>query len=158
MRGGLCTQAVIISHPCKGTRILESRKFLLVESGIRENFSGLCNSDTAQGIQDPCSTDKDWDAAPGIRNPRRGIPNLRLHSSSARLRYFFISHKSRDIFQKFEGKSVENTVEPLGTYGHLANTDTPLLQTVSNVPTKLSYILFKRPSSIRTLANTDNGH
>ena len=71
---------------------------------------------------------------------------------------FFISHRSRDIFQKFEGKSVENTVEPLGTYGHLANTDTPLLRTVSNVPTKLSYILFKKPSSIRTLANTDNGH
>ena len=119
---------------------------------------GFVFRNTAQGIQDPCSTDKDWDAAPGIRNPRRGIPNPRLHSSSARLRYFFISHRSRDIFQKFEGKSVENTVEPLGTYGHLANTDTPLLRTVSNVPTKLSYILFKKPSSIRTLANTDNGH
>ena len=31
-----------------------------------------------------------------------------------------------------------NTVEPLGT-------DTSLLQTVSNVPTKFSYILFKNP-------------
>ena len=44
------------------------------------------------------------------------------------------------------------TVEPLGT-------DTSLLRAVSNVPTKFSYIFFKKkPSIIRTLSNTDNGH
>ena len=52
-----------------------------------------------------------------------------------KLTVFFILPKSRDIFQKFECKSVENTVEPLGT-------DTSLLRTASNVPTKFSYILF----------------
>ena len=34
----------------------------------------------------------------------------------------FILPRSRDIFQKFEGKSVENTVEPLGS-------DTSLIRT-----------------------------
>ena len=47
----------------------------------------------------------------------------------------FILPRSRDIFQKFEGKSVENTVEPLCT-------DTSLLRTVSNIPAKFSHILF----------------
>ena len=44
-----------------------------------------------------------------------------------------------------------NTVEPLGT-------DASLLRTVSNVPTKFSYIFFKKLSTIRTLSDTDNGH
>ena len=44
-------------------------------------------------------------------------------------------------------------------YGHLSNTDTSLLRTVSNVPTKFSYIFLKKQTSIiRTLSNTDNGH
>ena len=54
-----------------------------------------------------------------------------------KLTVFFILPRSRDIFQKFEGKSVENAVEPFGT-------DTTLLRTVSNIPTKFSYILFKK--------------
>ena len=61
-----------------------------------------------------------------------------------KLTVFFILPRSRDIFQKFEGKSVENTVEPLGK-------DTSLLRTVSNIPTKFSYILFKKD-----LCNTDS--
>ena len=41
----------------------------------------------------------------------------------------------------------------------LSNTDTSVLRTVSNVPTKFSYILFKKKTSIiQTLSNTDNGH
>ena len=59
-----------------------------------------------------------------------------------KLTVFFTLSRSWAIFQKFEDKSVENTVEPLGT-------DTSLLQTVSNVPTKFSYIFFKK-SLIRT--------
>ena len=30
------------------------------------------------GIQNPSSTDKDWNPVPGIRNPQRGIQNSRL--------------------------------------------------------------------------------
>ena len=44
-------------------------------------------------------------------------------------------------------------------YWHLSNMDTSMLWTVSNVPTKFSYIFFwKKPSIIWTLSNTDNGH
>ena len=43
-------------------------------------------------------------------------------------------------------------------YGHLSNTDTSPIRTVSYVPTKFSYISSKKPSMIRTLPNTDNGH
>ena len=56
----------------------------------------------------------------------------------------FILPRSLDIFQKFEGKSVENTVEPLGS-------DTSLIRTISNIPKKFSYILFKK-----NLYNTDS--
>ena len=56
---------------------------------------------------------------------------------------FFILPRNRDIFQKFESKSVENTVEPLGT-------DTSLIRTVSNIPTKFSSTFFKKK-----LYNTD---
>ena len=46
-----------------------------------------------------------------------------------------------------------NTVEPLGT-------DTSLLRTVSDVPTKFSHNFFKKTSMIHvwTPSNTDNGH
>ena len=58
------------------------------------------------------------------------------------------------------GKKIEEEKKYSGTsrYGHLSNTDTSLLRTVSNVSTKLSYIFFKKTSIIRTLSNTDNGH
>ena len=44
-----------------------------------------------------------------------------------------------------------NAVEPL-------HTDTSLIRTVSNVPTKFSYISYKNTPIIRTLYKTDNGH
>ena len=63
--------------PCKGIRIPESVKILLVESRIRETFAcGIRN--TAQGIQNPSSCDKCWNQEPGIRNPRCEIQNPRL--------------------------------------------------------------------------------
>ena len=46
----------------------------------------------------------------------------------------------------------------LATTVELLGTDTSLLRTVFNVPTKFSYFSFKKPSIIRTLSNTDNGH
>ena len=98
---------------CKGIRIPESGKFLLVESGIREKFAfGIWNPEKfacgirnqgkvcmwnpeswalesviqlkesgilfAIGIQNPSSTDKDWNPVPRIRNPWRGIQTPRL--------------------------------------------------------------------------------
>ena len=39
----------------------------------------------------------------------------------------------------------------LQLYGHFSNTDTSILWTVSNVPTKFSYIFFKILSLIRTM-------
>ena len=47
----------------------ESEKFLLVELGIL----GFPIRNTAQGIQNPSSTDKDGNPVPGIHNPWRGI-------------------------------------------------------------------------------------
>ena len=87
--------------PCKGIRIPGSGKFLLMWSWIRERFArgilnpGLWNPDKTQGIrnpttdwnvpqkkigiQNPGSTEKDWNPEPGfIRNPRQGIHNPRL--------------------------------------------------------------------------------
>ena len=112
--------------PCKGIRIPESGKFLVVGSWIPEKFacgilnSGLWNPDTTQGIwnptkdwnpesrfhrkdwnpesrfhrkrlksriqvpqkkigiQNPGSTEKDWNPEPGMRKPRQGIHNPRL--------------------------------------------------------------------------------
>ena len=62
------------------------RKFLLMESGIWETFpcgmenSRLWNPEYSSsgitltiGIQNPSSTDKDWNSVPRIRNPWRGI-------------------------------------------------------------------------------------
>ena len=62
--------------------MLESVKFLLVESGIL----GFGIRNTAQGIRNPTkdwnpiqgSSRKDWNQVPGIRNPRCGIQNPRL--------------------------------------------------------------------------------
>ena len=62
--------------PCKGIRIPESGKFLLLK--LRESWN------TAQGfriplkigIWNPSSTDK-RNLVPGIRNPRRGVQNPR---------------------------------------------------------------------------------
>jgi len=51
----------------KGIRIAESRKFLLVESGIQLKESGII---LTIGIQNPSSTDKDWNPVGGIHNPR----------------------------------------------------------------------------------------
>ena len=56
---------------CKGIRIPECKKFLLVESGIL-GF-GIWN--TAQGIRNPISIDKDWNPVIGIWNPRCGTQN-----------------------------------------------------------------------------------
>ena len=59
----------------------QSEEIVLAESGIFRGF-GIRNA--AQGIpltieiQNPTSTDKDWNPVPGIRNPRRGIQNPRL--------------------------------------------------------------------------------
>ena len=60
----------------------ESGKILLLESGIL----GFGIWKTAQGsrnplrigIQNPSSTDKDWNPVPGLQNPRSGIQDLRL--------------------------------------------------------------------------------
>ena len=56
--------------PCKGLRIPESRKILLMESGIQFKESGI---HLTIGIQDP--TDKHWNRVPGIRNTAQGILN-----------------------------------------------------------------------------------
>ena len=85
----------------KGMRILESWKFLLVESRIL--VFGIQN--TAQGIQNPTkviiwnlSSTQDWNTVPGIRNPGRGIQDPRLsrialHDSN--IDYCIVSHGSR---------------------------------------------------------------
>ena len=43
-------------------------------------------------------------------------------------------------------------------YGHFSDTDTSILLTVSNVPTKFSYFLLKKPYHTDSLSYTDNGH
>ena len=40
---------------------------------------------------------------------------------------------------------------------NLSNMDTSISRTISNAPTKVSYIFFKK-NLIQTLSNTDNGH
>ena len=61
--------------PCKGIRIPESRKILLIESGKQPKESGIL---LTIGIQNPSSTDKYGNPVPGIRNPQRGFQNPRL--------------------------------------------------------------------------------
>ena len=51
----------------KGILVPESRKMLLVESGIQLKESGI---PLKIGIQNPSSTDKDWNPDPGIWNSR----------------------------------------------------------------------------------------
>ena len=63
--------------------IPESGKILLVDSGIlgfgiRNTAHKESGIPLAIGIQNPSSTQKDWNPAPGIRNPWRGIRNPRL--------------------------------------------------------------------------------
>ena len=62
--------------PCKGILIVESGKVLRVESKIREKFAcGIWNTAQKSGIplaiaiQNPSSTDKEWNPVPAIRNP-----------------------------------------------------------------------------------------
>ena len=68
----VCTQAIIIfSH------VREPEFLLNPKSG--EILQGFVIRNTAQGIQNLSSTDwRDWNPAPGMRNPRRGIPNSGL--------------------------------------------------------------------------------
>ena len=56
----------------------ESPNFCLWNPESGKIFLGFVIRNTAQRIQNPSSTDKDWNQAPGIRNPRRGIPNSGL--------------------------------------------------------------------------------
>ena len=58
------------------------------------------------GIQNPSSTDKDWNPVPGIRNPQRGIQNPRLsriplhgakHCTSTRTEIIEHRIKKRDL-------------------------------------------------------------
>ena len=62
----------------KGIRIAESGKFLLVESGILVLESGIQLKESriilTTGIQNPSSTDKDWNPVGGIRN--RGVESI----------------------------------------------------------------------------------
>ena len=74
---------------CKGIRIPECKKFLLVESRIWENLlveSGILGfgiQNTAQGIRNPTnfwirnqiSIDKDWNPVIGVWDPWCGIQN-----------------------------------------------------------------------------------
>ena len=57
----------------KGTRIPEQGKFLLMESGIL----GFGKRNTAQGIQNPNSTDKDWNPVPRME--------ARIHDLESRI-------------------------------------------------------------------------
>lgn len=57
-------------HACKVIRITESKKYVLVESGIL----GFEIRNPAQGIRNPWSPE----SSNGIRNPQGGIQNPRL--------------------------------------------------------------------------------
>ena len=61
----------------KGILVPESRKILLMESGIQLKESGI---PLKIGIQNPSSTDKDWNPVPGIWNSRPRNQNPRLSS------------------------------------------------------------------------------
>ena len=61
--------------PCEGIRNPENfcfwnPKSWVLESGIQLKESGI---PPMIGIQNPSSTDKDWNPVPGIRNPQHGI-------------------------------------------------------------------------------------
>ena len=67
--------AFLFVAPYQGIRIPESRKILLIKFEIL----GFGIRNTAQGIQNPSSTDKYWNLVLGIRNPQGGIQNPRLY-------------------------------------------------------------------------------
>ena len=66
--------------PCKGTRKPEKFSLWNPESRVLESAIQLMESGIPLtiGIQNPSSTDKDWNPVPGIWNPQRGIQNPRL--------------------------------------------------------------------------------
>ena len=61
--------------PCKGIQMTETRKSLLMESGIQLKESGIPLTIV---IQNPSSNDKYWNPVPRIRNPQCEIRNPRL--------------------------------------------------------------------------------
>ena len=65
----------LFSPHIRGIRIPESTKILLIKFEIL----GFGIRNTAQGIQNPSSTDKYWNLVLGIRNPQGGIQNPRLY-------------------------------------------------------------------------------
>ena len=70
------------------------------------------------------------------------------------LLWFTYHSKYYNTLKTADNKAKQSTVEP-------PSTDTSLLRTVSNVPTKFSYIflIIKKPQSIiPTLSNVENGH
>ena len=67
-------------RPCNGIRNLGkicmwNPESWALESGVQLKESGI---PLAIGIENPSSTDKDWNRVPGIRTPWRGIQNPRL--------------------------------------------------------------------------------
>ena len=70
-----CRVTVEGSTPCKGIRIAESERFLLMESGIQLKESGIR---LTIRIRNASSTGKVRNPIPGIRNPGRRIQNPRL--------------------------------------------------------------------------------
>ena len=75
--GQVCSAMQAMFAPCKGIQIPESGNICLwfpeswaLESRIQLKESGIL---LTIGIQNPTSTDKDWNQVPGIGNPRRGI-------------------------------------------------------------------------------------
>ena len=79
----------------KGILVPESRKIFLVESGIQLKESGI---PLKIGIQNPSSTDKDWNPVPGIWNSRPRNQNPRL--SSVPLHKTIISFLFEDEMKK----------------------------------------------------------
>ena len=61
--------------PNPGKFCLWNREFWALESGIQLKEFRI---PLRIGIQNPSSTDEDWNQLSGIRNPRRGIQNPRL--------------------------------------------------------------------------------
>ena len=81
-----------VPAPCNGIRIPEFVKFLLVESGILLKI----------GIQNPTSTDKDWNPVPEIRNPRMSW--FSLHGTKLRNTceiFLLFLHSYKYLFEGF---------------------------------------------------------
>ena len=78
---------------------MEPGKFLLVESGIL-GLSGIQLKESGIPLrldQNPSFTVKDWNTAPGIRNPRCGIQNPRLSWISFRFSGFPVLKRPVEI-------------------------------------------------------------